>query len=325
MQEKEQNSTSTGVWSALAAGFDLTAKHPWLLLLPILVDVFFWLGPRLRFQAIIEQLIVNLPAEVEVMDITQQLIEAGPLTNLFTIISLPLIGVPALLAGLTPEKAPLTAQIFDIDSGAEWIFYLFILSLIGLFLTAVYYVAVSVIVNKRAITTGNQPENNSWFARIGSSWLRLIGLAMLVFLVALLIYIPISIVGAVFFLLNATLGTIVLLLAPLILIWIVIYLSFAPPGIALNNRSLFQSVRESILLVQANLPAVFLMLLLILLLGALSDWLLLAAENGTWITLFNILIHAFVNTGFVTAFFILYQDRAAVLPDVERALNDGSI
>ncbi len=325
MQEKEQNSTSTGVWSALAAGFDLTAKHPWLLLLPILVDIFFWLGPRLRFQAIIEQLVENLPAEVAVMDITQQLAEAGPLTNLFTIISLPLIGVPALLAGLTPEKTPMAAKILDINNGVEWTLFLFILSLVGLLLTTIYYVTISAVVSKRETADGGQSGDNGWSAHIGSSWLRLIGLALLVFLVAMFIYIPISIVGAIFFLLNATLGTVVLLLAPLILIWIVIYLSFAPPGVTLNDRSLSQSVRESVRLVQTNLPAVFLMLLLILVLGTVLDWLLLAAENGTWLTLFNILIHAFVNTGFVTAFFILYQDRASVVPNVERALNDGSI
>ena len=62
MQEQEQKSTSPGVWSALAAGFDLTAKHPWLLLLPILVDIFIWLGPRLRFQEIIEQLVAQFTA-----------------------------------------------------------------------------------------------------------------------------------------------------------------------------------------------------------------------------------------------------------------------
>ena len=323
MQKQEQKSTSPGVWSALAAGFDLTARHPWLLLLPILVDIFIWLGPRLRFQTIIEQLVTNLPAEVEVMEITQQLIEIGPLTNLFTVISVPLIGVPALLAGLTPEKTPLTAEILEISKGTEWLALLIFLSLVGLFLTTVYYVTVSSVVGERLDSSENQ-TSNSWFTRIGVSWIRLIGLALLFFLAALIVYVPISIVGAVFFLLNPTLGTLAILVAPFIIIWIVIYLSFAPPGIALNNRSLLQAVKESILLVQTNLPVVLLMLLLMLLLGAIVDWLLILAENGTWFTLFNILIHAFVNTGFVTAFFILYQDRAAELPDVKRALSDGS-
>lgn len=321
MQKQEQKSASPGVWSALASGFDLTAKHPWLLLLPILVDVFIWLGPRLRFQAIIEQLVANLPAEVETMDVTQQLIEMGPLTNLFTVISVPLIGVPALLAGLTPEITPLAAEIREISKGTEWLALLFCLSLVGLLLTAVYYVTVSFVVSQSQETNENQIVEN-WFTRIGVSWFRLIGLALLFFIAALIIYIPISIVGAVFFLLNPTLGTLALLIAPFIIIWIVIYLSFAPPGITLNNRSLFQAVKESIQLVQSNLAVVLLMLLLMILLGAIVDWVLILAENGTWLTLFNILIHAFVNTGFVTAFFILYQDRAAELTGAKRALGD---
>lgn len=319
MQNQEQKSTSPGVLSTLAAGFDLTAKHPWLLLLPLLVDIFIWLGPRLRFQTIIEQLVANLPPEVEVMDITQQLIEMGPMTNLFAVLSVPLIGIPALLAGLTPETTPLTAEIVDINNGSEWLALIFVLSLAGLLLTAIYYVTISSVVSQRQENANNQTISD-WFTRIGASWLRLIGLALLFFILMLVIYLPISIVGAVFFLLNPTLGSIALLLAPLILIWIAIYLSFAPPGITLNNLPLFQSVKESLRLVQTNLPAVLTMLMLIIVLGALLDWFLILAENGTWFTLFNILIHAFVSTGFVTAFFILYQDRAAAFSDAEKVL-----
>lgn len=324
MQEQEQKSTSPGVWSALAAGFDLTAKHPWLLLLPMLVDIFIWLGPRLRFQEIIEQLVAQLPPETEVLEISQQLIEIGPFTNLFSVLSVPLIGVPALLAGLAPEKIPLSAKILDISSGANWIVLLFVLSLFGLFLSAIYYVSISSVVKKRLEGAKGETADH-WVKQIGISWLRLLGLALVSFLMAMLIYVPISIIGALLFLLSPMLGTMALLVAPFIIIWVVIYLSFAPPGITLNNRSIIQAIKESVRLVQKNLPLVLFMLLLILVLGTLVDWLLVAAENGTWFTLFNILIHAFVNTGFVTAFFILYQDRAAVSSDSKKALNDGYI
>lgn len=324
MQEQEQKSTSPGVWSALAAGFDLTAKHPWLLLLPMLVDIFIWLGPRLRFQEIIEQLVAQLPPETEVLEISHQLIEIGPFTNLFSVLSVPLIGVPALLAGLAPEKIPLSAKILDISSGANWIVLLFVLSLFGLFLSAIYYVSISSVVKKRLEGAKGETADH-WVKQIGISWLRLLGLALVFFLMAMLIYVPISIIGALLFLLSPMLGTMALLVAPFIIIWVVIYLSFAPPGITLNNRSIIQAIKESVRLVQKNLPLVLFMLLLILVLGTLVDWLLVAAENGTWFTLFNILIHAFVNTGFVTAFFILYQDRAAVSSDSKKALNDGYI
>jgi hypothetical protein len=325
MQEQEQKSALPGVWSTLAAGFDLTAKHPWIILLPMLVDVFIWLGPRLRFQRIVEQLVAELPSEVEVMEFTQQLIEVGPHTNLFSVLSVPLIGVPALLAGLAPEKTPISARAIDINSGSNWLALIFVLSIAGLFLSALYYVTISVVIGQRE-ETGETEKVDRWFKKIGGTWLRFLGLALLFLLVAIIIYIPISIIGAVFFLLSPLLGTMVVLVAPFIIFWIAIYLSFTPPGITLNNRSLIQAVKESVQLVQKNLPVVLLMILAILLLGAIIDWLLIAAENGTWFTMFNILIHAFVHTGFVTAFFILYQDRSAVLfASQESLINDGSL
>jgi len=312
MQKQEEKDTALGVWSALSTGFDLTAKHPWLLLLPMLLDIFIWLGPRLRFQAIIEQLVANVPPEVRVMEITQQLVEMGPLTNLFTVLSVPLIGVPTLLSGLTPETTPLATSALDIESGAEWLALFLFLGLAGLFLTAVYYVTISFVVSSKEESVEHESSNN-WFARIGLSWLRLIGLAILFLIAAVVVYIPVSIVGALFFMINATLGTFALLLAPFVLIWIIIYMSFAPPGITLRNRPVLKAVKESLQIVQGNLPVVLTMLLFIILFGALLDWLLIMAENGTWFTLFNIMIHAFVSTSLVAAFFILYQDRSARL------------
>ena len=37
-----------GVIEALSAGFDAVLRHPWLLLIPVLLDVFLWVGPRLH-------------------------------------------------------------------------------------------------------------------------------------------------------------------------------------------------------------------------------------------------------------------------------------
>jgi hypothetical protein len=138
MREQEEKDTALGVWSALSTGFDLTAKHPWLLLLPMLLDIFIWLGPRLRFQTIVEVVVASLPPEVEMMEIAQQLLEIGPLTNLFTVLSVPLIGVPALLTGLTPETTPVPTTALQIENGVEWVALIFFLGLAGLLLTAVY-------------------------------------------------------------------------------------------------------------------------------------------------------------------------------------------
>ncbi len=321
MQKQEQTSTVPGVWSALASGFDLTTKHPWLLLLPILVDLFFWLGPRLRFQGIIDQIIVSLPEETGILELAGQLAEAGPQTNLFTVLSLPLIGVPAMLAGLAPERTPLSPKIHEISGVTEWLVLFAILSLVGLLLTAVYYGTVASVVGKRN-RSGKDQSSGTWVASIGVNWLRLLGFALLFLLLAVIVYVPVSMVGAIFFLLNSTLGMLVLFVAPLIIIWITIYLSMTPQSITLNGQPLFRALRESVLLVQTNLLAVLSLLLIILLLSAIVDWLLIMVESGGWLTLVNILGHAFVHTALLTAFFIFYQDRSGLSAET-RATRNG--
>ena len=40
MREQERTTTLPGVLATIAAGFDLTARHLWLLLLPIILDTY---------------------------------------------------------------------------------------------------------------------------------------------------------------------------------------------------------------------------------------------------------------------------------------------
>ena len=109
MSHKQENSAPLpGVWQTIAAGFDLTSKHLWLAILPIILDCFLWLGPRLSGRPIIERLAAMMPADPAVGDLSAQLLALAPRTNLFTSLSIPLVGLPALMVGATPEKTPLT-------------------------------------------------------------------------------------------------------------------------------------------------------------------------------------------------------------------------
>ena len=120
MREQERTTTLPGVLATIAAGFDLTARHLWLLLLPVILDTFYWLGPRLRFQTLIEQLLAMLPEEAELLDLASQLGQVAPQTNLITTLTVQLVGVPALMAGFSPEKTPMASQVIDVDSWLTW-------------------------------------------------------------------------------------------------------------------------------------------------------------------------------------------------------------
>ncbi len=319
MQEKEQITTLPGVFATIAAGFDLTAKHLWLLILPVLLDVFYWLGPRLRFQKLIEQAVASLPAEADMLNVTPQLLEIAPRTNLFTTLTVQLIGVPALMVGLVPEQTPMNSLAIPVNGWFSFFGLFLVFSLFGLLLTATFYTLIIYALSKQSpngeISNGGQAAK-----RIVSSWLGLIGLALLFLLIAILIYIPLIILSTFLFFINGTLGSLVLLTGPFILIWITIFLFLSPFGIVLNGRPVLRAVWESLRIVQRNLPSALLLLLTVLITGSILDWLLYSVENGTWLTLINIAGHAFVSTALVAAIFIYYRDRYTAEFDPEPML-----
>jgi hypothetical protein len=308
MHEQERTTTLPGVLATISAGFDLTARHLWLLILPAILDIFYWLGPRLRFQTLIEQLLETLPVEAEVLDLASQLADIAPQTNLFTTLTVQLIGIPALMAGLAPEITPLTTQNFEVNNWPTWLGLFMIFNVVGLLLTALFYTLIASVISKQTPEM-NQLTAGQWGKRFLSSWLRLIGLALIFIFIVMVLYIPVIIVGTILFLINSTLGSIALLVGPFLIAWVVIVLSMTPYGIVLNGRPLLRAVVESVRLVQAYLPSILYLLFTVMLIGALLDWLLFAVENGTWLTLVNIIGHAFVSTALVAAVFIFYRDR----------------
>jgi len=184
--------------------------------------------------------------------------------------------------------------------------------LLGLFLTAAFYTLVALAVSK-GTPEMKQLNAMQWVKWVLVSWLRLIALVLLFIFIVMILFIPLVIVGSILFMINATLGTIALLTGAFLVSWVIIALSMAPVGIVLNGRPLLSAVVESLRMVQAYLPSVVYLLFAVLLIGTLLDGLLFAVENGTWLTLVNILGHAFVSTALVAAIFIFYRDRYAVM------------
>lgn len=308
MREQERIKPLRGVFATISAGFDLTTKHLWLLFIPVILDTFYWLGPRLRFQDLIEQLLQMLPLEGTTLELADQLTAIAPQTNLFTTLSVQLIGVPALMVGVSPLKTPINPQIIEMASWSSWFGLFIIFSLVGLLMTAVFYTLIAFAVSKQTAEK-NQMSAGQWGKRAISGWVRLIGLVILFLFMAMILYVPLIIVGSLLLMISPVLGSAAALVGLFFVVWMVIALSMAPFGIILNGRPVLKAMVESTRMVLAHLPSVLYFLLAIFLIGATLDWILFAVENGTWLTLVNITGHAFVSTALVAAVFIFYRDR----------------
>ena len=102
------------------------------------MDLFYWLGPRLSIGRLAERNLAVLLEEPELQGAVTQLIDLASRVNVLTGLSIPLIGIPALMSGAMPEKTPLSAPVYELEGMALWLAIMVALTIAGLFLAALY-------------------------------------------------------------------------------------------------------------------------------------------------------------------------------------------
>ncbi len=312
MQKQGTTAALPGVFSTLSAGFELTTRYLWLMLLPAALDFFLWLGPRLSFRPLIESIAGQMPPQAMPIDVTPMLEAAAARLNHFSYLSVTGMGVPALMTGLIPEKTPIRPEVIVRDGFGAWFGYLLLFTLGGLLLSAIYYSLIAYALRRMGASAAGTaaPFAPSRFVqRAGRTWLRLVGLALLFLALVFVIIIPVSIVAGFLSLLNQTISMMFILGGLMLVIWVAMFLSYTPQGMTLNPRSLPYALLESVRLFRANLPTSLGLLFVVVLIRRLLETLLLSADSGTWVTSINLLAHAYISTALIVAMFIFYRDR----------------
>ena len=100
--------------ASLSAGFDTAANNILLISLPVLLDVFLWLGPRLSLNKLLQPAIdyftANSPAVApEGLDptlVTQVWVEFLNKFSLFSILRTIPVGVASLMSSKLPQISP---------------------------------------------------------------------------------------------------------------------------------------------------------------------------------------------------------------------------
>lgn len=308
--KQEQNTLDLrGVFAILTAGFEITTNHLWLILLPIFLDVFLWIGPRLSIRNLVEQslaVFAEEPALAESFEqLSTQMLALAPQINLFTSISIPLIGIPALMSGGVPEATPVEPAVYPVDSAPLWLLLVLAFSLLGFLFSTVYLglIARCVQPNEKRLQIGQ------FLMTLVQSGLRLVGLGIAFVLLVVAVSLPLLPIGLVLAFFSSTLFMVVMITG---VILVALYLSLAVPGIFLNHRPLLPAILESFRLVRGEIfsTAGFYMLLIVI--SYITNMLWHMADDGSWITLVSIAGHGFISTSLVAAFFVYYRDRFAV-------------
>ena len=312
-KSKQETPQPIGVIQSLSSGFDLVTRHPDLMLMPILLDLFLWLGPRLSayplFRALIDffnspdMLAAMTPTQSQQMDAMRQLLdEVGQAFNLFWWLSPMLLGVPGVMVGSPVQKLPNGAPaVWPVSSGLMYVVFFVAFSLIGLGLAASYWAMLSSRVREQAVSLG----------RFLAMWWGLVKIAVLLTLLVFIIGMPTMMAMTLVGLFSPFLAQLVVMMGASLLLWAVFYLVFTVHGVALRDAQVIPSLWASIRLMRAKfVPTMGLIIAAVgIYIGMGFVWNIPA--NDSWIKAAGILGNAFTGTGLLAATAIYYLERTA--------------
>jgi hypothetical protein len=296
---------------ALRAGFDTVANHIGLIFFPVILDLFLWLGPRLRLTALVHSISDRLttlyqiqdPSAGELLKASQEgwALLAQQLNVMVALRSYP-VGIPSLMAYVQPIGAPVGAQSWEIRSfGGVFLAWLLITAF-GLLLGTLFFEVVSQATLSRTVR---------WRESLGS-WPRLSVQVFFLAIFWLVIVICLMIPGTIILSLAALGGLAMVICGALVFgffaLGLVFPLLFSPHGIFAMRLSMVASLRNSIQLTRRTYSSTMVFFFSAFVLAKGLDLLWQTPADTSWLLLVGIAGHAFITTSLLAASFVYYRD-----------------
>ena len=311
-----------GIISSLKSGFDITANHIEIILLPVFLDIFLWFGPYLRVGELLRKVLAqfndlvqkNLIPATEAgyyQEMIKELIELD--VNLFSLLRTFPIGISSIMAQALPAQTPFGEPSFY-QIGSSFSFFIWVggLTIIGWFLGSLYFAWVA------KVALQNERQNFLW---AGKSALQATLLAM-AWVIALFAFgTPLLLLFLIFGQINASLAQFALIFLAFFAMWIIVPIFFSFHGIYTKEENLFRSILSSFHLTRFTLPTSSFFVLSVLVLSQGLNVLWLTPSDSSWMMLVGILGHAFITTALLAASFIYYRDMYIWLELLLEKLN----
>lgn len=291
---------------AFTTGFDAIANHVTLIILPVLVDLYLWLGPQFKldrlllpfFESLLETPAPSGLVSAENITIANEAwTELLTRFNLFAALRTFPVGIPSLMSYRMPVDTPLgnpliyhPASIFD----AAGLGLLIII--LGWVLGALYFHTVSKTVlelPKRSLLvplTQVALLSLTWFGILVAA-----GIPTLFLLSLLNLFAP-------------PLANAALVVLGMLSLWLALPVFFSPHGIFAGRLDASRSIRGALKMIRYTLPTSGLFLLVFLIIGQGMDFLWRTPAEDSWLTLVGIAGHAFISTALLAASFAYYRD-----------------
>jgi hypothetical protein len=306
-----------GVIDSLSAGYRFLGRRLDLLLVPILLDLLFWLGPRLSVGPLFQQLaafytqasaVEGMPTDMVEMSrqMATLLAQSGEDSNLLGVLAnSSLLHVPSLLAGIAPVG---DSTVIVVDSPLAALLLLVGFSLLGVLIGVVY---MNMLARTLPLGDGPKPLNFGEFFGVALRHWLIVLLYVALLVVALVIgSIPITLTVALFSLINPFIGSLVLMLLSGTLLVLFFYLYFVTAAVVMDNLPVHRAIAQSFVLVRNNFWATlgFVVLYNVITLGFAFILTSLAAMTPFG-TIAAILLYAYIGSGLAMALLVFYRTR----------------
>lgn len=302
--------TLVGVIDAIADGCLTVVRRPYLLIPPVALDLWYWLGDRFTPAPLLEALLsaARQGGALAPATVTDLRTLEGDL-NLFSLLAL---GMRVLLPGLagTSVARPWPQGVFDVGGWPLVLLSALVLSFAGLFCLAFYLAGVAQAVRDEPF------DVRTLLRRVPVYWLRLLGLGALIGGLLGLLGLPVLFLAGVLALVGANpTALLALFIFPVFLLYC--YLALAPEAIVVSDVGPFKAVKLSVGIVRRNFWAM---------LGLLGATFLIAEGFPLlWMQLTRqvagvplaIVGNAFLGTGLTAAAMYFYRDRLSTVLSAE--------
>ena len=313
-----------GVISSIKAGFDTVAAHITAILLPLSLNLFLWLGPRLRIDALFNSVkdeVIQIwqtggisAAEIQrVMDGYNNTI---PMINLFWLLRTLPIGVSTLLFPQEASQTPLGDSAVLQVNALSLFGWMFLLILIGWIGGGLYFRSVAWLATA---TKDEQPM------RVSRAIVQTILISIFCGILAMVIGLPIFLVLALVLQFSPFIANLLVLFVSLASMWVIVPLFFWPHGVFVRKQNVITSIISSVQMARFTLPTSSMFVLTVFLLSFGLNFLWSIPPEDSWMTIVGILGNSFVTTALLAGSFIYYRDMNIWLQSVIEKLRPNAV
>lgn len=302
-----------GVIGSLKAGFDVVASHVFLILIPLILDLFLWLGPHLSVNKVLgpayallfEQARRELttPSDVQriatIQSLLTELLQRFNLVSLISRLQTFPIGISSLVAKTMPANSPISIQnIVQIASPLGLLFYMFLLIVVGWAIGGLYFRWVS------ATALGAKAAGISPLRAVIQTFI----LSALWFFGLLAVFIPVTLLLTLLTFISPLVASAAFFVMLLLSFWVIVPLFFVPHGIFVRGQNAFYSIFSSFRMARFTLPTSGMFVFSSFILSTGLNYLWSVPDSNSWMALVGIAGHAFIATALLAASFVYYRD-----------------